>query len=704
NLDQFNDELNKKLRNALQQYIDILHGTAATNAQGTEVARVAVDQINIDQDTSLFRSKLRVVDGQQTAPVPYQNFYVGECKSLIFGVSLTDYDYARGEGSDHGRPPIIVEKCLSALDERGLDAEGIYRVSGRHAGVQKLVQDIERDENTFSFSEADDVYSIGNVLKQYLRELPEPVFNFPHPERVKHTENRESHIASNFSALRARLRRLPPIHQTTFQAIIEHLSRVQSHSAKNKMDAKNLAVVFNSVLFGQEQLPADGNILMMNQGKDTVLEDIITYSDLLFGAESPSQAPGTLPPGSALSRSGVLSYHPIQDGPQPGSARTRVEIVNPGEQPLSMEQTLTPSSGSKTTESVIPDIRTDLAPVVPAFQRTPSSMPDPEFTPDDQLELLFDPKIVPASLKDALGADYHARPLASTDLMRSHFGLLATLTLSPPIAPSIYTALFHHLLSCPETYYILVIIDRRSDQMVAHGTLVLERKFIHGGSTAGHIEDIVVSPNVRGGGLGKKLLEALREMSVALGCYKVILDCQEDRVPFYEKCGFHLRGRQMAYYAPGLDASPQATPGLNATVPAPLNLSSSMTGSQTLPEPRSTLAPPSLPPRRLTNNSALEPPSTITGSSISPEPSEPGTPRSTASASSDGAGVTYIYPTADQNQTTLPAEADIPAWASEGLGSSEMTGLVAEARAGSPLPPGAAPPALGTEPERLGRN
>lgn len=115
--------------------------------------------------------------------------------------------------------------------------------------------------------------------------------------------------------------------------------------------------------------------------------------------------------------------------------------------------------------------------------------------------------------------------------MRSHFGLLATLTISPPIAPSVYSALFTHLKACPDTYYILVIIDRATDQMVAHGTVVLEHKFIHGGSIAGHIEDIVVSPEERGRGLGLQLVKGLRDMATAeLGCYKVILDCKEDRV------------------------------------------------------------------------------------------------------------------------------------------------------------------------------
>jgi hypothetical protein len=82
--------------------------------------------------------------------------------------------------------------------------------------------------------------------------------------------------------------------------------------------------------------------------QDTVLEDLITYSDLvsarattvvllnfdhadtpqLFSAEEPV-APA-LPPGSALSRSGVMSYHAIDDGPQPGSSRTRIRIVHRG--------------------------------------------------------------------------------------------------------------------------------------------------------------------------------------------------------------------------------------------------------------------------------------------------------------------------------------------------------------------------------------
>lgn len=65
--------------------------------------------------------------------------------------------------------------------------------------------------------------------------------------------------------LRSKMRRLPPVHQATLKAIIEHLARVVSKSEKNKMDAKNLAIVFGSVIFGEDEIPKDGVNLLTVQ-------------------------------------------------------------------------------------------------------------------------------------------------------------------------------------------------------------------------------------------------------------------------------------------------------------------------------------------------------------------------------------------------------------------------------------------------------
>jgi GNAT superfamily N-acetyltransferase len=121
--------------------------------------------------------------------------------------------------------------------------------------------------------------------------------------------------------------------------------------------------------------------------------------------------------------------------------------------------------------------------------------------------------------------------------MRSHFTLLADLTSSPPIAPSLYSSIFKRLRSTLGTYYITVIVDKADDQLVAAATLFVERKHIHAGGSAGPIEEVVVSAKTQGKGLGLKLVRGLKEMGEQLGCYKTILDCGEAKVGFYEKCG-----------------------------------------------------------------------------------------------------------------------------------------------------------------------
>lgn len=67
--------------------------------------------------------------------------------------------------------------------------------------------------------------------------------------------------------LRSKMRRLPSIHQATFRALVEHLMRVVSCREKNKMDAKNLAIVFGGMIFGDDELPKGGDLLAVQTTK-----------------------------------------------------------------------------------------------------------------------------------------------------------------------------------------------------------------------------------------------------------------------------------------------------------------------------------------------------------------------------------------------------------------------------------------------------
>lgn len=174
-----------------------------------------------------------------------------------------------------------------------------------------------------------------------------------------------------------------------------------------------------------------------------------------------------------------------------------------------------------------------------------------------------------------------------------------------------------------------------------------------------------------------------------------------------------------AYYSATTDVSPMFAPAV------PPVTTSRQGSSLALPELR---APP-LPPRPADNDISM-----VQGTSIPvpPAPISPvkqTSPRSDESHTTSESRVTYTYPINTNDPTTVPSTMhstpiinlssptamrgkEFPAWATEGLGN---TSLAKTTRGGSPererkdsvtrpytpLPPGAAPPDLTAEPERV---
>ena len=114
---------------------------------------------------------------------------------------------------------------------------------------------------------------------------------------------------------------------------------------------------------------------------------------------------------------------------------------------------------------------------------------------------------------------------------------------------------FYLLKSIPAHYYIIVIEDTASSNIAAAGSIVVEHKFVHKNGLAGHIEDIVVNERYRGKNFGKWIIEQLKVIGERVGCYKIILDCSDKNVPFYEKCGFTKKEVEMVWYIPQNDGA-----------------------------------------------------------------------------------------------------------------------------------------------------
>ncbi|WFD36999.1 glucosamine-phosphate N-acetyltransferase [Malassezia cuniculi] len=170
------------------------------------------------------------------------------------------------------------------------------------------------------------------------------------------------------------------------------------------------------------------------------------------------------------------------------------------------------------------------------------------FTPDADLELSFAPELIPAEIDAELEKHgLHIRPLASSDYRRGHLDVLSVLTKVGDPGEEAWVARYNELVKAG-IYNVAVIVSRETDRIVSTGTVFVEPKFIRSLGTAGHIEDIAVDESTQGKGVGKALIAALTAIGQSRGAYKILLDCSEDNVPFYTKCGYERKGVEMAKY------------------------------------------------------------------------------------------------------------------------------------------------------------
>jgi hypothetical protein len=86
-----------------------------------------VENVSAENDTAVLSASLRRSTAlSNPRPIFYYNYHVGECPDLVFGRKLVDYATARGSEND---VPKILRVCIEEVNRRGLNAEGIYRVS-----------------------------------------------------------------------------------------------------------------------------------------------------------------------------------------------------------------------------------------------------------------------------------------------------------------------------------------------------------------------------------------------------------------------------------------------------------------------------------------------------------------------------------------------------------------------------------------------
>jgi len=188
----------------------------------------------------------------------------------------------------HGKTlqvPEFVWKCVEKLesDPTNLATEGIYRVPGDAAKIQKLRIDIDQGKWD-SFEESDDVHVLAGSLKLFLRELPDPLIPYNiHSECVKAAMGLGPYKEDVAQSLDAVLDKLDIVERDTLEVVVKHLAKVAK--AKNKMDIDNLGLLFGQVLLWPDPLaPLDMKLIAEAAKNVQVADALIRYSDKIFPA------------------------------------------------------------------------------------------------------------------------------------------------------------------------------------------------------------------------------------------------------------------------------------------------------------------------------------------------------------------------------------------------------------------------------------
>ncbi|XP_062564162.1 unconventional myosin-IXb-like isoform X1 [Armigeres subalbatus] len=195
----------------------------------------------------------------------------------LFGVPLT----ALCAGCDGIKIPAQIYSLIMMIEMHGLYSEGIYRKSGVSSKIKELKGKMDRvvggsEEMDY---ESYNVHVLTNVLKSFLREMPEPLLTFDRYDDFLRAADL-SDGTDRVQTLLSLIKKIPPAHHCLLERLIFHLALVAKLEQYNRMSASSLAIVFAPcVLRTNRYVPAQDSL--NDIGRQTkCMETLITQKML----------------------------------------------------------------------------------------------------------------------------------------------------------------------------------------------------------------------------------------------------------------------------------------------------------------------------------------------------------------------------------------------------------------------------------------
>lgn len=134
------------------------------------------------------------------------------------------------------------------------------------------------------------------------------------------------------------------------------------------------------------------------------------------------------------------------------------------------------------------------------------------------------------------------RKIQESDYYKNYLNLISQLTNEE--IKCTYLQFKNHLNDMKSNIYVI----EYEGIIIASITLLFENKFIHNLSKVCHIEDVIVDKNYHKKGIGSKLINFSINKAKNEKCYKIILNCKDKLINFYNKFGFNNKNLEMSLY------------------------------------------------------------------------------------------------------------------------------------------------------------
>ncbi|KAI8983845.1 hypothetical protein BDB01DRAFT_850496 [Pilobolus umbonatus] len=144
--------------------------------------------------------------------------------------------------------PVVVYRCIEYLEaNKAVDEEGIYRMSGSSVQISQLRQSFCEQGDIDLLNNYYDIHVVAGLLKMWLRELPQNILTADLLDECMAVIVIPDH-KQQVNKLSQLVSALPLANYSILRVLMSHLIHVVHNSEKNKMNTRNVAIVFAPTL------------------------------------------------------------------------------------------------------------------------------------------------------------------------------------------------------------------------------------------------------------------------------------------------------------------------------------------------------------------------------------------------------------------------------------------------------------------------